>query len=290
MRVIGRVLSKGVTGPERHDKVHLLIDGIDGQVHYLEMAQATAGSVEIDRIVEINRPQGSERSVATLKKRPVLAPDITGGRGQGYNDDVLASRREVEGGDRDRVAQVDAEVRRRHAARPALEARVLSVIDVEAQVTAHAATWLDRALIADADAGVADCGFGHELRDALARRRQWLIEQGLARREGDSIVFGRDLLATLSQREVLATGEKLARARGLALRVPQNHERISGQYRETLTLVSGRYALIENASELALLPWRGAVDNVLGRTVSGLVAEDDVDWHVGRRRGLGRGL
>jgi type IV secretory pathway VirD2 relaxase len=290
MRVIGRVLSKGVTGPERHDKVHLLIDGIDGQVHYLEMAQATAGSVEIDRIVEINRPQGSERSVAPLKKRPVLAPDITGGRGQGYNDDVLASRREVEGRDRDGVAQVDAEVRRRHAARPALEARVLSAIDVEAQVTAHAATWLDRALIADADAGVADCGFGHELRDALTRRRQWLIEQGLARREGDSIVFGRDLLATLSQREVLATGEKLARARGLALRVPQNHERISGQYRETLTLVSGRYALIENASELALLPWRGAVDNVLGRTVSGLVAEDDVDWHVGRRRGLGRGL
>jgi type IV secretory pathway VirD2 relaxase len=290
MSVIGRVLSKGVTGRERDDKVHLLIDGIDGQVHYIEMAQAAAGSVQIDRIVEVKRPGGIERSVTLLEKRPPLAPDIAGGHGRGSDDDVLGSTRGLERGDRVRVARVDAAIGRRHAARPALEARVLSVIDVEAQVTAHAATWLDRALIGDADAGITDSGFGHELRHALTRRQQWLIEQGLARRDGDTIVFGRDLLATLSRREVLAIGEELARARGLALRVPQNHGRISGQYRETLTLVSGRYALIETASELALVPWRGAVEKALGRSVSGLVIDDDVDWQVGRRRGLGRGL
>jgi type IV secretory pathway VirD2 relaxase len=290
LNVIGRVLSKGATGRERNDKVHLLIDGIDGQVHYVEMAQAAAGSVQIDRIVEVKRPRGIERPVAPLEKRPPLALNIADGRGRGNDDDVRASTRGLEHGDRDRVARVDAAMGRRHAARPALEARVLSVIDIEAQVTAEAATWLDRALIADADAGVADSGFGHELRNALTRRQQWLIEQGLARREGDTIVFGRDLLATLSRREVLAIGEKLAHARGLALRVPQNHERISGQYRETLTLVSGRYAVIETASELALLPWRGAVEKALGRSGSGLVVEDDVDRQVGRRRGLGRGL
>ncbi|HXW30173.1 MAG TPA: DUF3363 domain-containing protein, partial [Xanthobacteraceae bacterium] len=290
MRVIGRVLSKGVTGHERNDKVHLLIDGIDGQVHYVEMAQAAAGSVQIDRIVEIKRPRGIERPVGPLERRPPPARDIAGGWGQGYNDDVLASTQGLERGYQDGVARLDVERSGHHAARPALEARILSVIDIEAQVTAHAATWLDRALLADTDAGVADSGFGHELRNALTRRQQWLMEQGLARRDGDTIVFGRDLLATLSQREVLATGEKLARARGLALRVPQNHEHISGQYRETLTLVSGRYAVIETASELALLPWRGAIEKGLGRNVSGLVVENDVDWHVGRRRGLGRGV
>jgi type IV secretory pathway VirD2 relaxase len=290
MRVVGRILSKGVTGHERNDKVHLLIDGIDGQVHYVEMAQAAAGSVQIDRIVEIKRPRGIERPVAPLERRPSPAPDIAGGRGQGYGEDVLASTRGLERGDRDGVARVDVERSRHHAARPALEARTLSVIDIEAQVTAHAATWLDRALLAGADAGVADSGFGHELRNALTRRQQWLIEQGLARRDGDTIVFGCDLLATLSRREVLAAGEKLARARGLALRVPQNHEHVSGQYRETLTLVSGRYAVIETASELALLPWHGTIEKALGRSVSGLVVENDVDWHVGRRRELGRGV
>jgi type IV secretory pathway VirD2 relaxase len=290
MRVIGRVLSKGVTGRERNDKVHLLIDGIDGRVHYVEMAQAAADSVQIDRIVEVKRPRGIERSVVLLEKRPRLAPDTADGRDRGYVDDVLASTRGLERGDGDRVARVGAAMGCRHAARPALEARVLSVIGIEVQVTAHAATWLDRALMADADAGVADSGFGHELRNALMRRQHWLIEQGLARREGDTIVFGRDLLSTLSRREVLAIGEELARARGLTLRVPQNHERISGQYRETLTLVSGRYALIETASELALLPWHGAVDKARGRNVSGLLVEDDVDWQAGRRRGLWRGL
>jgi type IV secretory pathway VirD2 relaxase len=290
MKVIGRVLSKGVTGRERHDRVHLLIDGVDGQVHYVELAQAAAGSVEIDRIIDVRRPRRIERQVAPLENRSPPAPDIAGDRTQGVHDEIVAAPRALERGYQNGVRQVDAEISRRDAGRSALEVRVLSVIELEAQITAHAATWLDRALLAGADPGVADIGFGHELRQALMRRQQWLIEQGLARREGNSIVFGRDLIATLSRREVLATGEKLARARGLALRVPQNRECISGQYRETLALISGRYALIETASELALLPWRGAIEKSLGRGVSGLVVGDDVDWHVGRRRGLGLGV
>ena len=280
------VREKGVTGREHNDKAHLLIDGIDGQVHYVEMAQAAASAVQIDRIVEINRPR---RIVARLENQPPLAPDIAGDRGQGDNDDVQASTYRLERGYRDRGARFDAESGRRNAGRAALEARVLSVIDVEAQVTAHAATWLDRTLIADTDAGVADSGFGRELRQALMRRQQWLIEQGLARREDNTIVFGRDLLATLSHREVLATGGTLARARGLALRVPQNGECITGQYRETVTLVSGPYALIETASDLALLPQRGTIEKARGRSVSGLVVDDEVDCRVGPRRGLGRG-
>ena len=289
MRVIGRVLSKGVTGRERNDKAHVLIDGIDGQVHYVEMVQAAASAVQIDRIVEINRPRKIERYVAPLENRPPLALDIAGDRGQGDNDDVQASTRKLERGYQDAGARVDAEIGRRNAGRAALEARVLSVIDVETQITVHAATWLDRTLIADTDAGVADSGFGRELRQALMRRQQWLIEQGLARREGNTIVFGRDLLATLSHREVLATGGTLARARGLALRVPQNGECITGQYRETVTLVSGPYALIETASDLALLPQRGTIEKARGRSVSGLVVDDEVDCRVGPRRGLGRG-
>jgi type IV secretory pathway VirD2 relaxase len=280
MRVIGRVLGKGTTGRAGTDKVHLLIDGIDGEVHYVEMARATADSVQIDRVVEINQPRAVER--APVENRPRRAPDIADGRGQEDNDEVLASTRGLLRGSRDGRA-LDAR-------RSALEAHVLSVIDVEAQVMVNAATWLDRTLVADADAGIADSGFGRELRQALMRRQQWLIEQGLARHEGNTIVFGHDLLATLAHREVVATGEKLARARGLALRVPQSGERINGQYRETVTLVSGPYALIETASALVLLPRRGAIEKALGRPVSGLVLDQDVDWHVGRRRGLGRGL
>jgi type IV secretory pathway VirD2 relaxase len=292
MRIIGRVLGKGGGGHERTDKVHLLLDGIDGQVHYIELNQATAGPMQIDRIVEISRSREVERHVAPPDSPRTLAPDITARRSRDDDGAVPASSHRLERRHRDGRVRVDAEIGRLavDAGRPALAARVLSVIGLEAQVTAHAATWLDHALVADADAGAAGSGFGHALHDALTRRQQWLIEQGLARRDGNTIVFVRDLLATLSRREVLATGEKLARARGLTLRVPQNGERINGQYLETVTLVSGIYAVVESAGELALLPWRGAIEKALGRSVSGLVLDHDVDWQVGRRRGLGRAV
>jgi hypothetical protein len=92
------VCEKGVTGREHNDKAHLLIDGIDGQVHYVEMAQAAASAVQIDRIVEINRPRRIERYVARLENRPPLAPDIAGDRGQGDKDDVQASTSRLERG------------------------------------------------------------------------------------------------------------------------------------------------------------------------------------------------
>jgi Protein of unknown function (DUF3363) len=71
---------------------------------------------------------------------------------------------------------------------------------------------------------------------------------------------------------------------------PQNRGRISRQYRETLTRISGRNVPIPTVSELALLPWQGAIEKPLGRGVSGLVIEDAVDWQVGRRRGPGLGV
>jgi hypothetical protein len=55
---------------------------------------------------------------------------------------------------------------------------------------------------------------------------------------------------------------------------PQNRGRISRQYRETLTRISGRNVPIPTVSELALLPWQGAIDEPLGRGVSGLLIED----------------
>ena len=43
------------------------------------------------------------------------------------------------------------------------------------------ATWLDRELVAESSTAIRDAGFGRDVREALDRRRQRLIEQGLAR-------------------------------------------------------------------------------------------------------------
>jgi hypothetical protein len=156
---------------------------------------------------------------------------------------------------------------------------VLSMIDLEAQMTANAATWLDRDLIADVPAATRNGGFGREVRDALARRRQWLIEQGLARWEGDKTIYPRSVLSTLARRELQQAGEDLARERGLSFYTPASGERITGTYRQSVQLVSGKYALVEKSRQFTLVPWRPVIEKELGHSVSGFVQE------FGRKRG-----
>jgi hypothetical protein len=67
-------------------------------------------------------------------------------------------------------------------------------------------------------------------------------------------------------------------------------EGVTGTYNESVQLVSGKYALVENAREFTLVPWRPVIDKDLGRTVTGLVRGDGISWQLGRARGLGIGM
>jgi hypothetical protein len=55
----------------------------------------------------------------------------------------------------------------------------LSALPLDRPVRTEGATWLDRELVAAAPIPLRDAGFGREVRDGLARRHQWLIEQEL---------------------------------------------------------------------------------------------------------------
>src|SRR3546814_4329281 len=59
----------------------------------------------------------------------------------------------------------------------------LSALPLDKQVAADGATWLDRELVADETEAIREHGLGRAVREGLARRRQWLIEQQLARQE-----------------------------------------------------------------------------------------------------------
>jgi type IV secretory pathway VirD2 relaxase len=89
-----------------------------------------------------------------------------------------------------------------------------SDLTIEAQVTAPGATWLDRRLFAPASEA-RNIAFGAEVQDALDRRVEHLIGEGLARRQGQRIVFARDLLDTLRGRELEAVVGKISREIGL---------------------------------------------------------------------------
>ncbi len=158
---------------------------------------------------------------------------------------------------------------------------------IEAQTTGSGATWLDRQLLAK-DPPLSGGGFGAEVRDAMEARIDHLAEEGLARRQGQRVVFARDLLATLRRRELEETASKLAADTGLAYRPAADGERVSGVYRQRVTLASGRFAMIDDGLGFQLVPWRPALDKELGREVRGVIAPGgNVEWNLGRKRGLG---
>lgn len=163
---------------------------------------------------------------------------------------------------------------------------VRSDFGLDQQVAAEGATWLDRRLVAREPLELSRAGFGAEVRTALDRRIDHLAGQGLARREGDKVTIGRNLVGTLRDRELDAVGRKLASETGLAHLPAQTGEQISGVYRQRLSLASGRFAMIDNGLGFQLVPWIPTLERELGRQVNGIAGPGGVDWSFGRKRDL----
>ena len=165
---------------------------------------------------------------------------------------------------------------------------VRSDLDIDRQVTASGATWLDRQNIAREPVSLSDAGFGAEVRHALDRRAEHLVEQGLAERSGQRISFNRNLIDTLRRREVDALGEKLATETGQPFNRAGSGEYVAGTYRQRLTLASGRFAMLDDGMGFQLVPWTPSLEKQLGKHVSGVARDDGgIDWRFGRKRGLG---
>jgi len=165
---------------------------------------------------------------------------------------------------------------------------IRSDLDIERQIMASGATWLDRQNIAREPVALSDGGFGAEVRHALDRRAEHLIEQGLADRNGQRITFARNLIDTLRARELEALGEKLAAETGQPFNRAGSGEYVAGAYRQRFTLASGRFAMIDDGLGFQLVPWTPSLEKQLGRHVSGVARDDGgIDWSFGRKRGLG---
>jgi hypothetical protein len=167
--------------------------------------------------------------------------------------------------------------------RPRIALAVRSDRNLDQQVAAEGATWLDRHLVAREPADLSRGGFGAEVRTALDRRIDALAEQGLARRVGDKVTLGRNLIATLRNRELDTVGRRLASETRLAHLPAEAGESISGIYRRRLSLASGRFAMIDNGLGFQLVPWIPSLERELGRQVSGIAGPGSVDWSFGRR-------
>ena len=177
--------------------------------------------------------------------------------------------------------------------RPTLVLANRSDLDLQTQITAPGATWLDHRLVEKDRLPLAMGGFGREVREAMEARADHLVDEGFVHRQGQRLVLQRDLLATLRRRELDAVGEKLAGETGLPHQPAQVGEHVSGTYRRQVTLSSGRYAMIEGIDPnggpgFQLVPWSREIEKRLGEHVSGIATSGGgIDWSLGRKRGLG---
>ena len=176
----------------------------------------------------------------------------------------------------------DAQGRRRVAL------AVRSDLAIEQQVTAGGATWLDRQAIAREPVALGQAGFGAEVRDAMDRRAEQLVQRGLAESQARGIVFSRNLIDTLRRREVQALGETLAAETGRPFNPAAAGEYVAGTYRQRFALASGRFAMIDDGLGFQLVPWSPSLEKQLGRHVSGVARGDGgIDWGFGRNRRIG---
>lgn len=310
-RVIGRLVAEGVSD-ELHDRRYVIVDGIDGRTHYVDLGVRQAADEPLIRntIVEVRArdvgPRDFDRTVADVAGRNqgvysaelhrIFDPKASGEYIQAHVRRLEAMRREglVErssGGDwsvapdhLERAGQFEAAQRSRNPAR----ITVLSWQSLEELPGAPGATWLDKQLIARSPEMISSTGMGSEIEMALRSRRQWLLEQGLAREQGGQIAYARNLLQTLERRELAEVGARITHETGLDYAATKPGDRVGGTYRRMLTLNSGRFALIERARDFSLVPWRPVLERAKGQNVVGVVGGEGISWSIGVRRGLGR--
>ena len=117
-------------------------------------------------------------------------------------------------GDAEPGAIVEARAYEDSKGRKRLSLATRSDLTLQQQITAPGATWLDRQLLAREPVVTGSGGFGAEVRDAMDRRVEHLAGEGLARRQGQRVIFARDLLNTLRSRELNAAAGKIAAETG----------------------------------------------------------------------------
>jgi type IV secretory pathway VirD2 relaxase len=315
-KIVGRVLAKGLAGDEMSERVHLIVDGIDGRVHHIEFKDPSRiEEVGRDMIIEaapvVSGPRPADRNVAAN------AADDDGIYRPSRHLERIRDSFERQG--KDPEAFVRSHVRRLEALRRAglveridadnwkvpkdivergqaydlsqggdgLRIRTLSAIGLDRQIASDGATWLDRQIIAEDRSEIRHNGFGSEVNKAISRRARRLVEMGLATAKDGNIHISASTVATLQRQEVERVGHQMARERGLTYMPANAGEYVSGRLAGVASLVSGRFAMIDNGLGFQLVPWQPILEKRIGQHITGLHRDDGgIEWTLGRNRGL----
>src|SRR3546814_13356221 len=92
------------------------------------------------------------------------------------------------------------------------------------------------------------------------------------------------MLATLQKRELMRIASQLSDQIGKPFVEAKHGETIHGNLVRTIEMASGRHALVERSRDFTLVPWRAAMEQHIGKNVSGIMREGGPSWTFGRQR------
>jgi hypothetical protein len=315
-RIVGRVLDKGLGGDEMGERVRLVIDGVDGRLHHIEMDAARAEEVGRGMIVVAGSappgPRAADRNIMDVAgqggvyrpsehlERARAAIDRIGGDPEAF---VRSHVRRLEAlrraGHAERIDadhwRVPADLPERGQTydlardRANIRISVLSPTGLGRQIGHDGATWLDRELASPSRTVLANTGFGREVTEAMERRRQSLVNMGHAvRLEDGRIRVSKDFIANLERTEVTRVGKTMAAERGLTFTAAKTGEYVSGTLVGSTQLASGRFAMIDDGIGFQLVPWQPVLEKRIGQHITGIMrSAGGIEWGFGRKRGLG---
>ena len=300
--VTGAVLQTGLTG-EAHDRAYAIIDSLDGRAVFVELG--VAGEVE-----ELKRGAIVTVSPPNLEPKPsdMTIDRIARANGGSYSaglhqaDDprsspefVAAHVRRLEAlrraGHVERSADADWKIPRDYLVRTKTyertqarfrEAQVLvrSELGLKEQESALGVTWLDEA---PPPSGV-PLGFGQEVAEAQVKRRAFLAGIGMRVEAGIGLTAAQK--TDLLERDLAQTGRTLAEEIGKPYSPAPERGRVDGTYREPVSRLSGKFAVIERQRDFTIVPWRQVLEQRRGMAVSGIVRGGRISWKLGRGIGI----
>jgi type IV secretory pathway VirD2 relaxase len=305
--IVGRIIHRGLAD-EHRDRHYLMIDGIDGRVHYVNIGRGEATEpLPQDAIVKLTGRDASVRPADHTIADVAAANDGRYSVDMHLRHDSNAStafaeahvrrleaiRRGGGGVERDAdgkwtvgsdyLARAEAHEQRAVGARP-VEVEILSAEKLEKLTKLDAPTWLDRELASSDPLPLRDAGFGGETRNAINVRRQWLVEQELADGKGAGFRMRSDALAILQRRELLRVASDLSTELNKPFVEAKIGSRIEGKIARRIDLSGTRFALVEKSREFTLVPWRTALERQIGKQASGIIRADGINWRFGRQR------
>jgi len=303
--LVGRVIARGLAD-EHADRHYMIVAATDGRSHYVDIGCQSFGEIlDPPEIVRVNPLVPSVREVDRTVAEIAAANDSVYSIDRHLRHDPTATQRFAEahvrrleairrgGGGVERMPDGSWQIapdhldrvldyERRAAERRPVALEALSDRPLD-QLTRHdGVTWLDEQRVAKEPEKL-ERGFGAEVRRALAVRRQWLIEQGLAWREGENIHFRGDMIAQLRQRELRQVAGQLSKEMHLDYAEHAGGS-VEGTYRKAVQVGAAKYAVIEKSKEFTLVPWRPVLEKQIGRYVSGIDRGGSISWTFGRQR------